>query len=116
MFGDSAVLPVLRDIALPVLGRVPAFRRAMQMDLSETEIAYADGPLMELGGAGRHAHRAQVGGRALDVALPGGGSLWAALGGIGHTLLLFGAACGRDVSALLPAGGAPVEGGAVRWG
>ena len=112
MFGAGAMLPVLRDIALPILGRIPAIRRQMQTRLSETDIAYADGPLMELGGASRHPQRTEVGGRARDTELHSAGGtqkLWPLLAGPGHTLLLFGAACGRDLSALLPVAGEPIR-------
>jgi 2-polyprenyl-6-methoxyphenol hydroxylase-like FAD-dependent oxidoreductase len=100
LFGENVMLPMLRDMAIPLLTRIPAVRRHLQTELSETEIAYADGPLMELGGAPRHPRRTEVGGRARDAVL-GSQPLWPILAGPAHTLLLFGAACGRDLSSLL---------------
>jgi hypothetical protein len=101
VFGDQLMLPTLRDIAIPLLTHIPAARRKMQIELSETEIAYSDGPLMALAGASRHPKRTETGGRARDALLhdPATGetrALWPLLAGPAHTLLVFGDATGQD--------------------
>ena len=94
-FTDSGLMRVLRDVAIPVLTQIPAVRQKLQLDLSETEIVYRDGPLVALGDPPRRAGRTEVGGRARDVMLrdPASGqqrALWPLLAGPAHTLLLFG--------------------------
>ncbi len=93
-FANNTLSRVLKDIAVPLIARIPAAQKRLQTELSETEIVYRDGPLVRLGAPPQRAGRADVGGRARDVALQANGSggpaaLWPLLGGPQHTLLLF---------------------------
>ena len=93
-FGDSVFVRAARDIAVPILSRIPAVRRMLQTQLSETAIVYDDGPLVRLGASENPRRQAGVGRRARDVSLqdPTGGanwSLWPLLCGPCHTLILF---------------------------
>jgi len=83
-----------REWGARLIGHLPALQRKLQLELSETDIVYRAGPLVELGYAPRHPRRGDPGSRALD-----GGyldlltgerrSLWARLSGGRHCLLLF---------------------------
>jgi hypothetical protein len=67
-------------------------QKKLQVELSETDIIYRDGPLVALGNPPRGAGRADVGGRARDVALHDGAgaqSLWPRLVEPRHSLLVF---------------------------
>ena len=90
--GNAPLLRAVKDVALPLLSRVPAFRRRVQGQLSETENVYREGPLVALGGAAGRAGHAEVGTRAPDAELARGGFLLPLLCGAQHTLLLFGGA------------------------
>lgn len=93
-FAESTALRLLRTVVVSVMGRIPAAQRKLQVDLSETEIVYRDGPLVRLGGPPRRAGRTEVGGRARDAAYrepATGGSreLWPLLSELRHCLLVF---------------------------
>jgi hypothetical protein len=92
-FGQSYLAHVVKDIAISIFGNIPAVQKKLQVELSETEIVYRDGPLVALGDPPRRAGRADVGGRARDALLHGGGvgpgPLWPRLSQARHSLLLF---------------------------
>jgi 2-polyprenyl-6-methoxyphenol hydroxylase-like FAD-dependent oxidoreductase len=93
-FASGIMTRVLKDVAIPVISRIPAAQKKLQTELSETEIVYHDGPLVALGAPPKHSGRADVGGRARDVVIHADGnggptSLWPKLNGTQHTLLLF---------------------------
>ncbi len=95
-FGAGAVIRAARDLAVPILTRIPSVRRMLQTQLSVTDIIYDDGPLVRLASSGKPKGRAGVGRRARDASLQdpasgASGSLWPLLCGPCHTLLLFGA-------------------------
>ena len=69
--------------------------KRLQIELSETEITYRDGPLVALGEPPRRPRRTDAGTRARDGRLIIGGEtrqLWPLLGAGRHVLLLFEAA------------------------
>ena len=93
-FASSGIARVLRDIAVSVVGNIPAAQRALQIELSETEIAYHDGPLVSIGEQPRRWRRTDVGSRARDARFNeretgAKTSLWPVLCGPHHTLLVF---------------------------
>jgi 2-polyprenyl-6-methoxyphenol hydroxylase-like FAD-dependent oxidoreductase len=92
-FHGSGVARALRDVAVAVLGNLPAVQRKLQIELSETEVAYHDGPLVALGAPPRRTGRGDVGTRARDAAIVdaagGPSTLWPILSRGHHTLLLF---------------------------
>ncbi|GGF48530.1 oxygenase [Azorhizobium oxalatiphilum] len=93
-FAGSRVTQFVRDMAVTVIGHLPAAQKALQTELSETAITYHDGPLVALGNPPRHPHRTEVGTRALEARFldPSTGAptaLWPLIGGLKHTLLLF---------------------------
>ncbi len=92
-FGQSYLKHVIKDIAVSIFGNMPAVQKKLQVELSETEIVYRAGPLVELGDPPRRAGRADVGGRARDAHMDDGktasGTLWARLSEGRHSLLLF---------------------------
>lgn len=93
-FAGGTVARLARDLAVTIIGKLPAAQRQLQLQLSETDIVYHDGPLVALGNPPRRPARTDVGTRALDAPLaePGTGAqgtLWPQLGATHHTLLLF---------------------------
>lgn len=93
-FARNPVATAARSAAIAVLGRLPAFHRKLQVELSETEITYGGGPLVALGNPPAKPKRTEVGARARDARFvdPASGTekdLWTALSGTAHTLLLF---------------------------
>lgn len=91
-FSSGAATRILKDIAIAIFGNLPIVQKRLQIELSETEIVYRNGPLVALGAPPRHPRRADVGARARDAILTIGGKaqpLWPLLGGARHTLLLF---------------------------
>lgn len=100
-FAGGAALRLLRSAVVSVMGRIPAAQRKLQVDLSETAIAYSDGPLVRLGEAPRRPRRTQPGGRARDAGyLDADGrpaTLWPRLSELRHVLLVF-----EDAGAPLP--------------
>lgn len=92
----NPVARVLRDVAVSVVGHLPAVQKKLERDLSETEVTYHDGALVALGGQPRFPARADVGTRALDIhfvdsATRASTTLWPTLGEGRHTLLVFNA-------------------------
>lgn len=89
MVSTSQTTRLVRDALVSVASRLPAVRHKLQAELSETDIAYDSGPLLDAvtrlnaGGAPAPGHRAR------DVAF-GGTTLWPHLSGARHTLLLLG--------------------------
>jgi 2-polyprenyl-6-methoxyphenol hydroxylase-like FAD-dependent oxidoreductase len=86
-----------RDLAVTVLGRVPALQTRLRAELSETEITYREGPLIALAGESRHVARGFPGTRArdlrwIDTASGASHTLWASLCAARHTLVIFGEA------------------------
>ena len=60
-FGASKLTSKVRNMAVSIFGNIPAVHRKLQVELSETEFVYRDGPLVALGG--RQAWRQANGGR-----------------------------------------------------
>jgi 2-polyprenyl-6-methoxyphenol hydroxylase-like FAD-dependent oxidoreductase len=93
-FGSSTIGRIVKDIAITIFGNIPPVQKKLQVELSETEVVYRGGPLVELAGAPRRARRTEVGARARDAMLadPVTGRptpLWPRLSELRHTLLLF---------------------------
>lgn len=93
-FGASKLTSAVRGMAVSIFGNIPAVHRKLQVELSETEFAYSDGPLMTLGGAKRRSQRTEVGTRARDVAIVDietgkDTNLWPRLCDARHSLLVF---------------------------
>jgi len=93
-FASSRVAQWVRDIAVTVIGNLPAAQKKLQIELSETNIAYEEGPLVALGNPTRRTKRTDVGTRArdahfADAATGKACTLWPLLSGTHHTLLLF---------------------------
>lgn len=103
-FASSGIARVLRDVAVSVVGNIPAAQRALQVELSETEIVYRDGPLVAFGTPPRRWRRTDVGSRARDAAFidvtGAKTNLWPILSGTHHTLLVF-----EEADRPLPLGG-----------
>lgn len=93
-FGASPLRTLGKDIAISLFGNLPAVQRKLQVELSETEIVYGEGPLVQLGNPPGRPRRTDVGARACDAEflepLTGkGGTLWPFLSAPRHSLLLF---------------------------
>jgi 2-polyprenyl-6-methoxyphenol hydroxylase-like FAD-dependent oxidoreductase len=91
-FSSGAAMRIVKDIAVSLLGNLSIVQRRLQIELSETEIVYRDGPLVALGAPPRRPGRTDVGARARDAILTVGGKdqpLWPLLSESRHTLLLF---------------------------
>jgi FAD binding domain len=92
-FDQGYLRHVIKDVAISIFGNIPAVQRRLQVELSETEIVYHDGPLVALGEPPRLPGRTDVGARARDAALHdrtyGTQPLWARLSEGRHSLLLF---------------------------
>ena len=93
-FASNVMARVVRDIAVTVAGNLPVLQRKLQVELSETENVYREGPLVALGAPPRRTRRTDVGTRARDAAFvdPQSGehkTLWPILVGTHHTLLVF---------------------------
>lgn len=93
-FGASPMRTLVKDIAVGLFGNLPAVQRKLQVELSETEIVYRDGPLVQLGVPPREPRRTDVGARArdaefLDPITGKVGALWPFLSASRHSLLLF---------------------------
>lgn len=93
-FTTSRIAQFVRDIAVTIVGNLPAAQKKLQLELSETNTVYEDGPLVQLGDPPRRPTRTDVGTRARDAhfADPQTGksrALWPLLCGTHHTLLLF---------------------------
>ncbi len=116
--GTSPLLRLAKDVMIPMAARIPAVRRQLQLELSETRVHYGDGPLVELG-RGSPKGEPSVGDRAREATIVQQAhgepqSLWRLLAAPRHTLLAFGAAgappgaaeCGEAVQVLHVAEGA----------
>lgn len=90
MVSTSTATRVVRDALVSVASRVPAVRRKLQVELSETDIAYDSGPLIEAVERTTARGTPAPGHRALDATFDGT-TLWPRLSGARHTLLLLGA-------------------------
>jgi FAD binding domain len=93
-FSSSAIARLAKDVAVSIFGNLPAVQKMLQVELSETEIVYQGGPLVELGAPPRRAKRTEVGARARDAAFVDpatgeSGTLWPRLSQWRHCLLLF---------------------------
>ncbi len=91
-FSSGAAMRIVKDIAVSVFGNLPIVQKRLQVELSETEIVYREGPLVALGAPPRIPRRTEVGARARDAILTIGGQdkpLWPLLCESRHTLLLF---------------------------
>jgi 2-polyprenyl-6-methoxyphenol hydroxylase-like FAD-dependent oxidoreductase len=92
-FDQGYLRHVIKDVAISIFGNIPAVQRKLQVELSETEIVYHDGPLVALGEAPRRPGRTDVGARARDAVLHdrtnGTRPLWVRLSEGRHSLLLF---------------------------
>jgi 2-polyprenyl-6-methoxyphenol hydroxylase-like FAD-dependent oxidoreductase len=92
-FGASKLTSRVRSMAVSIFGNIPAVHRKLQVELSETEFAYCDGPLVGLIGR-RSSKRTEVGTRAreaklIDAANGKSTSLWPYLCAPCHSLLVF---------------------------
>jgi hypothetical protein len=90
-FGSSTIGRILKDIAITILGNIPAVQKKLQVELSETEVVYRSDPLVALAGPPRRAKRTEVGARARDAMLVDLGTgqpipLWPRLCELRHTL------------------------------
>ncbi len=86
---------LLRGALVAIASRIPAVRKAMQVELSETDIEYADGALVAAGRATSGKGHPAVGERARDAVVhdPEAGTdgpLWPLIAHPRHTLLVFG--------------------------
>ncbi|HEY8125839.1 MAG TPA: FAD-dependent monooxygenase [Methylocystis sp.] len=91
-FSSGAVARMLKDIAVAVFGNLRIVQKRLQVELSETEVVYENGPLVALGAPPRNPGRTDVGSRARDAILNVGAQaqpLWPLLSESRHTLLLF---------------------------
>jgi len=107
-FSTNRIAAVARNIAVTLVGHLPAAQKMLQLELSETAITYREGPLVGLGRPPHRPHRTDVGTRALDQAVldetGAPATLWSMIGDTGHALLLFPPADGTvDVSKALAA-------------
>ncbi|MEP9379524.1 FAD-dependent monooxygenase [Aquabacter sp. CN5-332] len=89
MVAKGTATRLVRDTLVSIASRVPAVRRKLQVEMSETEIRYEDGPLIEAGRRVGGSGAPKVGARALQTTHDGW-SLWSFLSASHHTLLLFG--------------------------
>lgn len=93
-FGASRLTSMVRNMAVSIFGNLPAVHRKLQVELSETEFVYRDGPLVGLADGKRRGKRTEVGTRAREAAIvdPASGktaSLWPYLSAARHSLLIF---------------------------
>lgn len=91
-FSSGAAMRIVKGIAVAIFGNLPIVQRRLQVELSETEIVYREGPLVALGAPPRNPRRTDVGARARDAILTVGGQdqpLWPLLSEPRYTLLLF---------------------------
>ena len=93
-FGASKLTSVIRNMAVSIFGNIPAVHRKLQVELSETEFAYRDGPLVALASGRPGGKRTDVGTRARDASFVSGPdgrtmSLWPYLSAPRHSLLVF---------------------------
>lgn len=92
-FASGRVVEWMRDIAVTVIGNLSPVQKMLQVELSETNIVYEEGPLVALGDPPSRTRRTDVGTRARDAhfadATGKASTLWPLLGGTHHTLLLF---------------------------
>jgi len=90
----SKAKTVIKNLAVSIFGNLPAVQKKLQVELSETEIVYREGPLVALGAPPRKPKRTDVGARARDAAFVDTASgaerrLWPLLSELHHSLLLF---------------------------
>jgi hypothetical protein len=79
-------------MAVSIFGNIPAVHRKLQVELSETEFAYRDGPLVALAAGKLGGKRTDVGTRAREASIsdgPKNASLWPYLSAPRHSLLVF---------------------------
>lgn len=93
-FARNPIVRSLRAVGVAVAGRLPALQKRLQMQLSETEIVYRDGPLVALGIPPGRPRRTDVGTRARDADFTDAASgtvrsLWPEFGATHHTLIVF---------------------------
>lgn len=91
-FSTGTATRLLKDFAISIFGNLPVVQKKLQVELSETEITYRDGPLVALGAPPRHARRTDTGTRARDTKLNIDGAtrnLWPLMTATQHTLLVF---------------------------
>lgn len=91
-FSSGAAIRIIKDLAVAIFGNLPIVQKRLQVELSETEIVYKDGPLIALGAPPHNPRRTDVGARARDAILTVAGQrqpLWPLLSEPRHTLLLF---------------------------
>ncbi|MBS9478945.1 FAD-dependent monooxygenase [Ancylobacter radicis] len=91
-FAKGRAARLIKNAAVTLIGNLPAAQRQLQIELSETEIAYQDGDLLALGEPPRHnRRRTDAGTRARDGVFLREGqpqALWPLLGGTRHVLLV----------------------------
>ena len=74
-FGASTLTSRIRSMAVSIFGNIPAVHRKLQVELSETEFAYRDGPLVALAAGKLGGQRTDVGTRARDAVAQAGDTL-----------------------------------------
>jgi FAD binding domain-containing protein len=89
-FGASKLTSMVRNMAVSIFGNLPAVHRKLQVELSETEFVYRDGPLVALAGGkrtevGTPAREASI----VDAVSGKNTSLWPYLSAPRHSLLIF---------------------------
>jgi 2-polyprenyl-6-methoxyphenol hydroxylase-like FAD-dependent oxidoreductase len=95
MVARGIAVRLVREALVTVVSHIPAARRKLQAQMSETEIVYEAGPLVEIGKSTSGSGEPAVGARALDaeIADPDTGArgpLWPRFSAVRHTLLVFG--------------------------
>jgi len=93
MTGRGTGQRLMRDALVSIAARLPPVRRMLQIELSETDVTYRAGPLVEIARRGGNG-RPGPGERARDATIVGSDGapapLWPLLCEPRHTLLLFG--------------------------
>ena len=93
-FTGGRIGTLVKDVLVSLLGNLAAVQKRLQLQMSETEVVYREGPLVALGGPPLWPGRAEVGARARDATCRDAGSgeartLWPLLGAPRHSLLVF---------------------------
>lgn len=89
MVSHGEATRLVRDALISLGSRLPVVRRKVQIAMSETEIEYESGPLVEVVRRISNSGSPKVGERALETDLKGM-SLWSTFSAAHHSLLLFG--------------------------
>jgi hypothetical protein len=93
-FDNGRIKTPIKNLAVGAFGNMPAVQEKLQIELSQTEIVYREGPLVGLGVPPRKPKRTDVGARGRDAVFVEETSaarwrLWPLLSELHHSLLLF---------------------------